>query len=134
MTDDNDKAEAYFILHDANVVERKVADVLSKLFNDPIDRGASQRNATSFLYTLMIADAQENHPVMTQVMNELFHSTRMGSGMGSGFGEAAFFDSIRQLIRATVQEEIHRAMNQLERRADDLKRAEFGSRYNKFLR
>lgn len=132
MTDDNDKAEAFFILHDAGVVERKVADVLSKLFNDPIDRGASQRNATSFLYTLMIADAQERHPVMNKVMNELFHSGRLR--MGSGFGDADFIDSIRQLVRGVVQDEIHRAMNQLERRVDDLKRAEFNSRYNKFLR
>lgn len=124
MTDDNDKAKAFFILHDADVVEKKVADVLDKLFNDPIDRGASQRNATSFLYTLMIADAHERHPVMSRVLNELF--------MGPGFVESVFFGNIRQLIRATVQEEIHRAMNQLERRADDLKRAEFGSRYNKF--
>lgn len=132
MTDDNDKAKAYFILHDPDVVEKKVVDVLSKMFNDPIDRGASQRNATSFLYTLMIADAKENHPVMNKVMNELFHSGRLR--MGSGFGDADFIDSIRQLIRATVQEEIHRAMSQLERRADNLKRAEFNSRYNKFLR
>jgi hypothetical protein len=130
MTDDNDKAKAFFILHDADVVEQKVADVLNKIFNDPIDRGASQRNATSFLYTLMIADAHERHPVMTRVMNELFDHGQMGSS----FGPSVFIDIIRQLIRATVQEEIHRAMNQLERRADDLKRAEFGSRYNKFLR
>jgi hypothetical protein len=130
MTDDNDKAEAFFILHDAGVVERKVADVLSKLFNDPIDRGASQRNATSFLYTLMIADAHERHPVMTRVMNELFDHGQMGSS----FGRSVFFDSIRQLIRATVQEEIHRAMEHFERRVGDLKRAELNSRYNKFLR
>lgn len=132
MTDDNDKAKAFFILHDPDVVEKKVVEVLSKMFNDPIDRGASQRNATSFLYTLMIADAQENHPVMNKVMNELFHSGRLR--MGSGFGDADFIDSIRQLIRGVVQDEIHRAMNQLERRAEDLKRAEFGSRYNKFWR
>lgn len=132
MTDDNDKAKAFFILHDPDVVEKKVVEVLSKMFNDPIDRGASQRNATSFLYTLMIADAQENHPVMNKVMNELFHSGRLR--MGSGFGEADFIDSIRQLIRGAVQEEIHRTINQLERRVDDLKRGEYNSRYNKFLR
>lgn len=128
MTDDNDKAKAFFILHDPDVVEKKVVEVLSKMFNDPIDRGASQRNATRFLYTLMIADAQENHPVMTQVMNHLFGNGRMGSG----FGESAFFDSLRQVIRGVAQEEIHRAMTQIERRVGDLKRAEFGSRYNKF--
>lgn len=129
MTDDNDKVKAFFILHDADVVEKKVADVLNKIFNDPIDRGASRHNATGFLYTLMIADAQERHPVMNRVMNELFDHGRMGSMTGS-----LFIDSIQQLVRATVQEEIHRAMNQLGRRVDDLKRAEFNSRYNKFLR
>lgn len=130
MTDDNDKAKAFFILHDADVVEKKVAAVMAKIFNDPIDRSASRHNATGFLYTLMIADAQERHPVMSRVMNELFDHGRMGSMTGPSL----FIDSIRQLVRATVQEEIHRAMNQLERRVDDLKRAEFNSRYNKFLR
>lgn len=132
MTDDNDKAKAFFILHDPDVVEKKVVEVLSKMFNDPIDRVASQRNATSFLYTLMIADAKDNHTIMNRVMNELFHSGRLR--MGSGFGEADFIDSIRQLIRGVVQKEIYHTINQLECRVDDLKRAEFNSRYNKFLR
>lgn len=128
MTDDNDKAKAFFILHDPDVVEKKVVEVLSKMFNDPIDRGASQRNATSFLYTLMIADAHERHPVMSRVLNELFDRGQMGSS----FGPNVFIDSIQQLVRGVVQEEIHRAMSQLERRADGLKRAEYSSRYNKF--
>lgn len=132
MTDDNDKAKAFFILHDPDVVEKKVVEVLSKMFNDPIDRVASQRNATSFLYTLMIADAKDNHTIMNRVMNELFHSGRLR--MGSGFGEADFIDSIRQLIRGVVQKEIYHTINQLECRVDDLKRGEYNSRYNKFLR
>lgn len=128
MTDDNDKAKAFFILHDPDVVEKKVVEVLSKMFNDPIDRGASQRNATSFLYTLMIADAQERHPVMNRVMNELF-DTEWSGRMGS----PPFIDNIRQLIRGVVQEEIHRTISQLESRVSDLKRAEYNRRYNRFL-
>lgn len=130
MTDDNDKAKAFFILHDKDVVDKKVVDVLSKLFNDSIDRTASRHNAQHFLHTLMIADAQENHPVMNHVMNELFHSGRLR--MGSGFGEADFIDSLRALIRRAVEEEIHRALNQIERRVEDLKRAELNNRYNRW--
>lgn len=131
MTDDNDKAKAFFILHDKDVVDKKVVDVLSKLFNDSIDRTASRRNAQHFLDTLMIADAKDNHPIMTQVMNELFHSGRLRM---SNPGAGDFIDSIRALIRMAVEEEMHRALNQIERRVEDLKRAEFNNRYNRFLR
>lgn len=132
MTNDNDKAKAFFILHDPDVVENKVMDVLTRLFSDPIDRKMSRKNAKNFLHTLLMSDADENHPIMNHVMNELFHSGRLR--MGSGFGEADFIDSIRQLIRNVVREEMARTMDQIERRVDDLKRGEYNSRYNKFLR
>lgn len=130
MTDDNDKAKAFFILHDPDVVEKKVVEVLSKMFNDPIDRTASRRNAQHFLDTLMIADAKDNHPIMTPVMNELFHSGRLRM---SNPGAGDFIDSIRALIRMAVEEEIHRTISQLESRVSDLKRAEYNRRYNRFL-
>lgn len=131
MTDDNDKAKAFFILHDPDVVEKKVMDVIGRLFNNSTGNEHARQNAQHFLYTLMIADANENHPVMNRVMNELFHSGRLR--MGSGFGEADFIDSIRQLVRGVVQEEIHRTITQLESRVSDLKRAEYNRRYNRFL-
>lgn len=131
MTDDNDKAKAFFILHDPDVVEKKVVEILGRLFNNTTGNQHAQSNAQSLLYTLMIADADGNHAIMNRVMNELFHSGRLR--MGSGFGEADFIDSIRQLIRGVVQEEIHRTISQLESRVSDLKRAEYNRRYNRFL-
>jgi tryptophanyl-tRNA synthetase len=121
MTEQTDKAKAFFILHDADVVERKVMDVFIKMFDDGEDRKQSRDNAMNFLYTLMVADRSENHPVMDRVLAEMFHSGRLGHG--------GFMNNFRDLIRGIVQEQITRAMNDIERRMADLKRAEYSSRY-----
>jgi tryptophanyl-tRNA synthetase len=121
MTEQTDKAKAFFILHDADVVERKVMDVFIKMFDDGEDRKQSRDNAMNFLYTLMVADSSENHPVMDRVLAEMFHSGRLVHG--------GFMHNFRDLIRGIVQEQITRAMNDIERRMADLKRAEYSSRY-----
>lgn len=125
MTDDNDKAKTFFILHDADVVEKKVADVVSKMFNDSIDKPTSRNNAMNLLYVIMTADASNNHPVMNGVMDELFHSRRLRMDKPNG----DFIDSLRTLIQGIVQEQITRAMHDIDRRVVDLKRAEYSSRY-----
>ena len=125
MTEQTDKAKAFFILHDADVVERKVMDVFIKMFDDREDRKQSRDNAMNFLYTLMVADRSENHPVMDRVLAEMFHSGRLRKGGPTG----DFIDSLRALIRGVVQEEIARVMNDIDRRMADLKRAEYSSRY-----
>lgn len=128
MTDENDKAKAFFILHDPDVVEKKVVEVINKLFTDPTDKPSAQHNAQHFLYTLIIADANKNHPVMNRVMNELFHSGRLR------MGDSDFIDSLKQLIRGVVREEMAQTMNHIKHRIEDLKSSEYNSRYNKFLR
>ena len=130
MTEQTDKAKAFFILLDADVVERKVMDVFIKMFDDGEDRKQSRNNAMNFLYTLMVADRSENHPVMDRVLTEMFNSGRLRMGGASG----DFIDSLRTLIRGVVQEEITRVMNDIDRRAVDLKRAEYSNRHkwNKF--
>lgn len=128
MTNENDKAKTFFILHDPDVVEKKVVEVINKLFIDPTDKPSVQHNAQSFLYALIIADADKNHPVMNRVMNELFHSGRLR------MGDSDFIDSLKHLIRGVVREEMAQTMNHIEHRIEDLKRSEYNSRYNKFLR
>ena len=128
MTDENDKAKAFFILHDPDVVEKKVIDVIGRLFNNSTGNEHARQNAHHFLYTLIIADADQNHPVMNRVMNELFHSGRLR------MGDSDFIDSLKQLIRGVVREEMAQTMNHIEHRIEDLKRSEYNSRYNKFLR
>jgi hypothetical protein len=125
MTDDNDKAKTFFILHDADVVEKKVVDVVNKMFNDSIDKPTSRSNAMSFLYVLMTADASSNHPVMDRVLSEMFHSGRLPMSGPNG----DFIDRLREFIRGIVQEQITRAMHDIDRRVVDLKRAEYSSRY-----
>jgi hypothetical protein len=130
MTEQTDKAKAFFILHDADVVERKVMDVFIKMFDDGEDRKQSRDNAMNFLYTPMVADRAENHPVMDRVLAEMFHSGRLRAGGPNG----DFINPLRDLIRDVAREEITRAMNDIDRHMADLKRAEYSSRYkwNKF--
>jgi hypothetical protein len=130
MTEQTDKAKAFFILHDADVVERKVIDVFIKMFDDGKDRARSRDNAMNFLYTLMVADRSENHPVMHRVLAEMFNSGRSHAGVVNG----DFIFALRDVIRGVVQEEITRVMNDIDRRAVDLKRAEYSNRHkwNKF--
>lgn len=125
MTEQTDKAKAFFILHDADVVERKVVDVFNEMFDDRQDRQSAQSNAMNFLHILMTADASNNHPLMNRVLSEMFHSGRLRMGGPNG----DFIDSLRTLIRGVVQVEIQQAMNDIERRMADLKRAEYSSRY-----
>lgn len=125
MTEQTDKAKAFFILHDADVVERKVVDVFNEMFDDRQDRQSAQSNAMNFLHILMTADASNNHPLMNRVLSEMFHSGRLRMGGASG----DFIDSLRTLIRGVVQVEIQQAMDDITRRTADLKRAEYSSRY-----
>jgi hypothetical protein len=123
MTEQTDKAKAFFILHDADVVERKVMDVFIKMFDDKEDLKQSRSNAHSFLYTLMVADRDQNHAIMNDVFANMLHGGRLGMGHGG------FMDNFRDLIRGIVQEQLTRAMNDIDRRTVDLKRAEYSSRY-----
>ena len=125
MTEQTDKAKAFFILHDADVVERKVVDVFNEMFDDRQDRQSAQSNAMNFLHILMTADASNNHPLMNRVLSEMFHSGRLRMGGPNG----DFIDRLREFIRGIAQEQVARAMNDIDRRTADLKRAEYSSRY-----
>ena len=127
--DDNDKAQAFFILNDADVVEQKVAKVLSNIFYGREDTHLSKRNCMNFLYELLLADANENHPMMNRVFNTMFHSGRLRmSSPGSG----DFIDSLQHLIRQEVREQLAQLPKEMDRRIDELKRMEMQTRYNKW--
>lgn len=128
MNDDNDKAQAFFILNDADVVEQKVADVFRNLFLDTVNNRAATRNGIDLLYSIMRADAAQNHPVMNDVLNEMFHSGRLRMNGPANRGD--FIDSLQHLIRGLVQEEIQKSLDHIGRRVHDLKRAEYNARNN----
>ena len=116
MSDQDNKAKAFFILNDANVIEEAVVRVLERFLTSGYD------NASQMLYMLMRADQYRGGYVLNNAITNNLQSR----------STSPLHEELRDIIRVVVKEELAQLPNHIEERIKELKRMEMQNRYNKW--
>lgn len=124
MTSDDDKAQAFFILNDADVVERKIIDVLETLFMINQRTVSSHINARNFLGRLLDADIRHGGTILDSRLGQHLHGNFSGH----------FMSELRIRIQELVREELAHIPRELETRIEQLKKLEKATQYKRYLK
>jgi len=122
----SNKAKAFFILNDGDVVEEKVAEVIHKVFFDPANPNTAS-NCTQ-LFAKMLDDDRRTRDNLTYFLASLVKDNELR-------GYNPFISVLSEMIYKHVENAMMQAMPEvMERRMKELREMERRAQYKGFFK